>query len=75
MNLPTVSTKDLTVSKKCLSNFVSEHWAVIWGGVQNVWGGGKRTRERALPENVWTPPKKLLVCSVVDFLYRKKKKH
>ena len=30
-------------------------------------GGGKRTRERALPKIVWTPPKELLVCSVVDF--------
>ena len=46
-------------------------WAVIWGGAKRM-GGGKPTRERALPEKFWTPPKKLLVCSVVDFCTGKK---
>ena len=41
---------------------VSEIW-----GVQNVWGGGKRTRRTRSPENFWIPPKELLFCSVVDF--------
>ena len=41
-----------------------------YGGVQNVCGGGgggtyQRTRS---PENFWTPPKELLVCSVGDFV-------
>ena len=26
-------------------------WAVIWGGAKRM-GGGKRTRERALPKNI-----------------------
>ena len=38
-------------------------------------GGGKRSRERALPKNFWTPAlkllKELLVCSVVFFVQEK----
>ena len=55
----------------CKGSTPRTNWAVIWG-VQNVWGGGgKRARERALPKLFWTPPKELLVCSVVAFCTRK----
>ena len=34
--------------------------------------GGRKTYQRTRsPENFWTPPKKLLVCSVVDFVQEK----
>ena len=46
-------------------------WAVIWG-VAKCMGGGKRTRERALPKLFGTPPKELLVGSVVDFCTEEK---
>ena len=32
-----------------------------------MYGGRKSTRRTRSPENFWTPPKELLVCSVVDF--------
>ena len=48
---------------------VASFWAVIWGGAKRM-GGGKRTRERSLPK-IWTPPKELLVCPVVDFVQEK----
>ena len=38
---------------------------MIWG-VQNVWGRKTYQRTRP-PDKFWTPPKELLVCSVVDF--------
>ena len=44
-------------------------WAMIWV-VQNVWGRKTCQRTRP-PEKFWTPPKKLLVCSVVDFVQEK----
>ena len=43
-----------------------ENWAVIWG-VQNAWEGRKTYQRTRSPENVWTPPNELLVCSAVDF--------
>ena len=42
-----------------------KHLGRDMGGAKRM-GGGNRTRTRS-PENVWTPPKELLVCSVVDF--------
>ena len=45
-------------------------WAVILGGAKRM-GGGKRTREYALPKIFWTPSKELLVCSVMVFCYKK----
>ena len=32
-----------------------------------TYGGGKTYQRTRSPENFWTPPKELLVCSVVDF--------
>ena len=44
-------------------------WAVIWGGAKRM------GEEENVPENdnFWTPPKELLVCSVVDFCTGKTK--
>ena len=38
-------------------------WAMIWGACKTYMGGGKRTRERALPKKCWTPPKELLLSA------------
>ena len=40
-------------------------WAVIWGG------GEENVPENALSRKFWTPPKELLVSSVVDFVQEK----
>ena len=42
------------------------------GGWQNVWGGGKRTRERALPKIVGPLQKSFWSEGCRGFLYRKK---
>ena len=41
-------------------------------GVQNVWGE-ESVLEKAPSQKIWTPPKELLVCSVVDLCTGKKK--
>ena len=52
------------------SGVTREDWAVIWGGAKRM--GGMTTYQRTRsPENFWTPPKELLVCSVGGFLYWK----
>ena len=49
----------------CMSR-VASCWAVIWGGgVQNAWGE-EHVPENTLSRKFWTPPKELLVCSVMD---------
>ena len=41
-------------------------WTMIWGGCK-TYGGGKRTRDRALQKNFWTLLKEVLVSSVLVF--------
>ena len=40
-------------------------WAVIWGGAKRM--GEETHRTTHPPEKFRTPPKELLVCSVIDF--------
>ena len=50
----------------CIWFVVGMKWAVIWGGCKTY--GGRKTYQRThSPGMFWTPPKVVLVCSVVDF--------
>ena len=57
----------MAVSGICLG-VAKGNWAVIWGGAKRM-GGGKRTRERALPKNL-DPSKSAFGLLCRGFLYR-----